>query len=249
MAPDVSIIVADPSKIAAIRECLSFPGRVMPFASGSVASALESVRAYRPKVVAIDAIFAQTPPGAAFLDYVGALAIPGSSMLLLVECDGRWAATPLGGAATPSRSRSSPVVAAEAGLVAPSQQVVAALSTISAAHASVNTRRAPRFLVRGPLDVAVESGCASLVDLSVLGAQIVSLPVLRPHQKINVALPDSEETMNLIAQVAWSTFEKPQPQTEPYYRVGLEFTDAAQQSLEAYRQRHCGDQPIPVRTR
>jgi hypothetical protein len=55
--------------------------------------------------------------------------------------------------------------------------------------------------------------------------------------------------MNLIAQVAWSTFEKPQPQTEPYYRVGLEFTDAAQQSLEAYRQRHCGDQPIPVRTR
>jgi len=248
MPPDVSIIVADASRMAEIRDGTSLPGRVMPFASASLASAIESIKAYRPKVVAIDAIFAQTPSGLTFIDRIGALAIPGSTILLVVEHDGRWVTMPLGNGRTPTQSRSSPVVASQAGLVAPSQQVVAALSKVAHAEA-VNTRRAPRFLVRGPLDVTVESGCASLVDISVLGAQIVSLPVLRPRQKINVALPDNDETMNLIAQVAWSTFEKPQPQEEPHYRVGLEFTSAAKQALEAYRQRHCADQPIPLRAR
>ena len=166
------------------------------------------------------------------------------------EHDERWTTMPLGNGRTPTQSRPAAVAASHSGLVTPSQQVVAALSKIVAAHIeTVNTRRAPRFLVRDPFDVTVESGCASLVDISVLGAQIVSLPVLRPRQKINVALPDNDETMNLIAQVAWSTFEKPQPQTEPHYRVGLEFTSAAKRALEAYRQRHCADQPIPFRAR
>jgi len=250
MPPDVSIIVADASRVAAIRDGTSLPGRVRTFASASLASAIESIKAYRPKVVAIDATFAQTPAGLTFIDRVGALAIPGSTILLVVEHDGRWTTMPLGNGRTSTQSRPAAVAASHPGLVTPSQQVVAALSKIVAAHTeTLNTRRAPRFLVRDPFDVTVESGCASLVDISVLGAQIVSLPVLRPRQKINVALPDNDETMNLIAQVAWSTFEKPQPQAEPHYRVGLEFTSAAKQALEAYRQRHCADQPIPFRAR
>ncbi|PYQ69728.1 MAG: hypothetical protein DMG04_27235 [Acidobacteria bacterium] len=198
MPPEVSIIVADASRVAAIRDGTSLPGRVMTFASASLASAIESIKAYRPKVVAIDATFAQTPAGLTFIDRVGALAIPGSTILLVVEHDGRWTTMPLGNGRTPTQSRPAAVAASHPGLV---------------------------------------------------GAQIVSLPVLRPHQKINVALPDNDETMNLIAQVAWSTFEKPQPQAEPHYRVGLEFTSAAKQALEAYRQRHCADQPIPFRAR
>jgi hypothetical protein len=78
----------------------------------------------------------------------------------------------------------------------------------------------------------------------------VSLPTLRPNQKIKVGLPDKDDdVLNLVAQVAWSMFEQSQNRPEPYYRVGIEFTDAAQQALDAYRRRHCTDQPIPVRTR
>jgi glucose-6-phosphate dehydrogenase assembly protein OpcA len=113
----------------------------------------------------------------------------------------------------------------------------------------VNTRRAPRFLVRDPLDVSVESGVATLVDISVLGAQLVSVPVLRPGQKINVGLPDTGETLNVVAQVAWSTYEKVRTEQEPHYRVGLEFTDAGQHALEDYRQRHGADQIVPFRAR
>src|SRR5262249_55369201 len=108
----------------------------------------------------------------------------------------------------------------------------------------VSTRRVPRFAVTDALDVTVESGCAHLVDISVLGAQLVSLPVLRPGQKIKVALPDTDDTLDLVAQVAWSLFERPQLQAEPHYRVGLEFTNAAKQALEGYRQRHCAAQPL-----
>jgi len=213
----------------------------MPFAANSLGSAMESIRAYRPKVVAIDAVVAQTPAGVTFLERVEQLAIPKSKILLLVEADGHWVTTPRSNAPTPGPSKSG-ASAAPQGQPA-SKQLVMPLAPIEIA----STRLVPRFAVRDTLDVTVESGCAHLVDISVLGAQLVSLPVLRPGQKIKVALPDTDDTLNVIAQVAWSLFERPQLQVEPHYRVGLEFTDAAQQALEGYRQRHCASQPLPQR--
>ncbi len=224
--------------MAAIRDTASLPGRMMPFPSASLGSAMESVRAYRPKVVAVDAALAQTPSGAAFLDRIEQLNIA-KSILLLVEHDGRWMTAPRGADAqgvTPSSGGGRGSQASKPVVVAPAVRAEV-----------VSTRRVPRFLVRDSLDVVVECGCAHLVDLSVLGAQLVSLPVLRPGQKLKVALPDTGDMLTVVAQVAWSLFEKPQIQAEPHYRVGLEFTDAAQVALEQYRRRHCGDQPTQFR--
>jgi PilZ domain len=249
MPSDVSVVIADNSNLAAIRDTASLPGRVMPFATTALASAIASIQAYRPKTIAIDAIFADTAPGIAFIGQVEPLMRGGGSILLLVEDDGRWGTVPRGSAR--ARSQSPRVVIAEPRIEKPSAQAVAAISTPAAAVAAeiVSTRRAPRFLVKDPIDVIVESGPASLVDMSVLGAQIVSGPVLRPKQKIKVDLTDADKTLSVIAHVAWSMFEKPPSQPEPHYRVGLEFTGAAQQALEKYRQRHCTAQPIPIRTR
>ena len=250
MASGVSIVIADSSRMVAIRETASLPGRVMSFTSGNLGSAMESVRAYRPKVVAIDAIFSQTPSGTAFTDRVEQLAIPGSTILLLVEKEGRWVTMPRSGAGSVTQLRSAGT-ATSPQLVTPSNQAVAAVSSglAPAAHPEVSTRRAPRFRVRGPLDVIVESGSAHLVDMSVLGAQVVSRPALRPGQKIKIGLPDADDTLNVVAQVAWSMFEKTQLQPEPHYRVGLEFSGTAQHVLEQYRRRHCADQPMPSRGR
>jgi PilZ domain-containing protein len=239
MPSDVAIVIADPINMGAIRETASIQGRMMPFGSNSLGSALESVRAYRPRVVALDALVAQTTSGSTFLDRVEQLGIPKCKVLLLVEHDGHWSTTPRGGAAGLAAARPAGPAATKQ-IAAPRPAVQADI---------VSTRRVPRFLVKDALDVTVESGCAHLVDISVLGAQVVSLPVLRPGQKIKVSLPDTDDTLNVIAQVAWSLFERPQLQVEPHYRVGLEFTDAAQQALEGYRARHCGDQPIPQRNR
>jgi len=250
MPSDVSVVIADPTKLDAIRETVTLPGRLMPFAGTALASALASIQAYRPRTIAIDAMVAETASGTAFLDQIEPLIRAGSNIVLLVEEEGQWSSTPHGSSVN-GQGRQKPARtpgASEPRIAAPSSQALAAVSKIPAPPPSepVYTRRAPRFLVRNQLEVIVESGHASLVDMSVLGAQIVSLPVLRPKQKIKVDLTDADEkTLSVFAHVAWSMFEKAPTQAEPHYRVGLEFTGAAQQALEQYRQRHCASQPIP----
>jgi hypothetical protein len=240
MPADVCVLVADPTHLDAIRQGTPLPGRLMPFASTSLASAIASIRAYRPKTVALEAVFAETPTGVGFIEQVEPLVRNG--ILLVVEHDGRWIATPRGN----GRSQAT-TSGGDSKIVAPTPRQVAAVAAPAVEPA--NTRRAPRFPVREQLEVLVESGHASLVDLSVLGAQIVSLPVLRPNQKLKIDLTDTNDGVSVIAQVAWSLFEKPTAQTEPYYRVGLEFTGAARQALEKYRQRHCDEKPLIVRAR
>jgi hypothetical protein len=176
----------------------------------------------------------------------------GITIQLLVEENEKWSAVPRGSARAKIQSPRPAVTVPQPRIEKPSAQAVVAVSNSGAAPAQneiVSTRRAPRFMVRNPIDVMVESGHASLVDMSVLGAQIVSVPALRPKQKIKVDLTDDNKTLSVIAHVAWSMFEKTPAQAEPHYRVGLEFTGAAQQALEKYRQRHCTAQPIPIRTR
>jgi len=105
---------------------------------------------------------------------------------LIARMEGSWVTT----ARRPSTGAvvsSAPAVIAASSMAAP----------ITAARAAaVSTRRAPRFMVRNPLDVVVENGSASLIDISVLGAQVVSGPALRPNQKIKIALPDTRDLLS-----------------------------------------------------
>jgi len=242
MPPDVCILVADQTRLDAIRQSASLPGRLMAFPSASLASAIASIRAYRPKTVALEASFAESPAGAGFIEQVEPLMRTANGILLVVEHDGQWIATPRGNARGPA-----PAARVDQKIVAPSPRQVVAVAAPPLEPA--NTRRAPRFPVREELDVIVESGHAHLVDLSVLGAQIVSLPVLRPNQKLKIDLTDNNDHLSVVAQVAWSLFEKAATHAEPHYRVGLEFTGAARQALEKYRQRHCAEKPLAVRAR
>jgi len=228
MAPELCVLIADPARLAAIRGGLQIPGRIMPFTSGSLVSAMESIRAYRPQVVAIEALFAESPAGAAFADRIEAMGI-GTAVRLVARHQGRWVLT----LRNPQPATPPPTIVTPPTLVA----------------LPVNTRRAPRFRVRSPLEAVVEGGRATLINLSVYGAQLVSLPPLRPNQKIKVGLADTHDMLNLLAQVAWSMYERPGSAPEPYYRVGLEFNGAAQQTLESYRLRYCADQPLPISAR
>ena len=242
MPSDITIIVADAARIPAIRDGALLPGRMMYFTASNVASAMDTIRAHQPKLVVVDALFARTPPGVAFVERVEQLAIPQSDVRLVVQLEGRWVTAPRTSVPEPV-SVSRPVAVASK----PAVVVASAPPMIAAPAAALNTRRAPRFLVRDAVNAVVENGSANLVDISVLGAQIVSEPVLRPRQKIRIALPDTGDMLQVMAQVAWSTFEKPVLVMAAHYRAGIEFTDAAQQALEDYRRRHCADQPIPYR--
>jgi archaeosine-15-forming tRNA-guanine transglycosylase len=99
------------------------------------------------------------------------------------------------------------------------------------------TRRARRIKVAVGLEVLVDGNPASLVDLSILGAQVVSASVLKPNQRVRVSIQDEMATIRFNAAVAWASFEIP-PKSGPRYRAGVEFIDADAVAVDAYCARH-----------
>lgn len=230
----------------------------MHFTPGSVGSAMEAVRTHKPRTVAIDAIFGQTPMGVAFMDRIDALSIDGSSIKFILEHEGRWITAARRGANAPAPETETPALKPKRKHSEPPPDIETASPELVAAIAAAveageplaplsTTRRAPRFAMQGTVDALVENGHANVIDMSALGAQLVSVPALRPNQRIMVSLQDDDISLNVIAQVAWSSFERPSKEIEPYYRAGIEFTGPAKDALEDYRQRHCAHDPIPAR--
>jgi hypothetical protein len=226
MSRDVTILIAEPQLLTTLRNEVTVSGRSLVFSASNLASALESIRALQPDIVGVEATFARTDKGRAFIDRLNVSAFAASEIQLVSHASGRWTLAPLG--AQPPTGRPAPTpVAPQAGL---------------------NTRRAPRFPVFKPAEAVIDGKPTNLVDISVLGAQVVSDPVLRPQQKIKIALPDVDETiLRFTAHVAWSVFEQPRPEKAPHYRVGMEFNDATALALEAYCQRHCSNSATPIR--
>ena len=98
------------------------------------------------------------------------------------------------------------------------------------------TRRAPRFRMKDNTEVQVDGGLAKVVDLSSIGAQIVSKSALRPQQRLRVTLADDLGIVRFSAAVAWAAFEIPKGATR--YRAGIEFKDAQGKAVEAFAHRH-----------
>ena len=85
----------------------------------------------------------------------------------------------------------------------------------------VYSRRAPRFKVSTATQVVIDGNPATVVDISMVGAQVVSATSLRPNQRIRMSLDDQGIRFN--ANVAWATFEL--PGEGPRYRAGIQFHD------------------------
>jgi hypothetical protein len=96
------------------------------------------------------------------------------------------------------------------------------------------TRRAPRFRLRDGVEIQLDGNPASVVDLSSVGAQVLSLTVLRPNQKVRVSIPNDEFVMRFRGAVAWAKFELPRGNMPPRYRAGVEFTDADNQAVDSF---------------
>jgi len=230
MPSDLTIVIADVTRMAGIRSGLRLSGRVAYFAGSSLGAALEAIQTHGPRLVAIDAAIVQTQQGAGFIKRIENLAIPGCGIQLIIQANGAWKTAE-------REAQFSPDEAAAKGS-APSTS-----RPLAAAAAATNTRRAPRFPMLEAVNAAVEGGQATLVNISVLGAQLVSVPVLRPGQTVKIALPDANELLRLTANVAWSTFQQT-GQGTAVYRAGVAFTDAARETLDDYCRRYGADSPL-----
>jgi hypothetical protein len=100
------------------------------------------------------------------------------------------------------------------------------------------TRRASRFRVRDGVDVAIDGNPAALVDLSVVGAQVVSPTVLKPNQRVRITMGDGKAAIRCSGAVAWAAFEMPKG-LATRYRAGIDWgmtPDAA--AIEAFAEKN-----------
>jgi hypothetical protein len=240
MPSDITVVVADATQTLAIRAGFPLSGRVSWFTATNLFAARENIQMHHPKRIVVEAVFAQTPPGQEFLARIQSLAIRGSAIELVVRAEGRWSTTPYSGQLATVESQAAAAVSGERPVA-----VAPWLASVAAQMKGANTRRASRFKILESVNAVVENGQATLVNISILGAQVVSQPPINPTHKVKIVLPDADEVVHLTAHVAWSTFEQSQPGMAPHYRAGMEFTDAAQEILEDYCRRHCSQDPLP----
>jgi len=200
-------------------------GEVLTFTDADALRALEVIIRRRPEIVAIERAFSATPRGTALINRIKSDPSLLSSEIRVVAHD----AEPIRMA--PRRSSEGARGHGGAALAA------APATTPSKPLDARGTRRAPRFRVPGQVDVLVDGNQAVLVDLSTIGAQVVSATVLKPTQRIRMVLADEHGTVRFNASVAWASFEIP-PKSVPRYRAGIEFIDANAAAVDAYCARH-----------
>lgn len=95
------------------------------------------------------------------------------------------------------------------------------------------TRSAARVAITDHPDIQIDGNRASLIDLSSLGAQVVSHTVLRPNQRVRVALTDPGGSIRVSGNVQWANFEMG-ADGAPAYRAGIQFTGHETKALEAF---------------
>jgi hypothetical protein len=230
-SPDLVVVIADALRLRAIRLAGHFHGRVLYFSDSNLISAFESIRAHEPAVVALEGHFAHTPQGRAFAERLQKLALPGLEVNLITFSNGAWSTS-----VVTKQTSAGPIITAA---------VVAAAATTPVV---INTRRVPRFSLMNPRAMKIDGAQTNLIDMSVMGAQVISTPPLRPNQKLKVVLPDEGDSLlTVTAAVAWSNFEFAKNAPQPHYRAGMEFTDAAAAAIEDFCKRHCASEPLPIR--
>jgi hypothetical protein len=185
-------------------------GEVLTFADADALRALETITKRRPALVALERVFAVTPRGAALINRIKAdPALRQSEIRVLAHDSDYMRIVP----------RTPPPAAP--------------------ALDQRGTRRAARFRIAAKATAQLDGRNAMLIDLSVVGAQVVASAALKPNQRIAVALADGTGTIGFDATVVWTSFEIP-PNGGPRYRAGLDFSDgmADADAITNFCQRH-----------
>ena len=183
-------------------------GELLEFHDVDPLRALEAIIKRRPGVVAFERLFAASPRGAALINRIKADRNLADTEIRVFAHDSQY-----------MRIVPRPLAAA----AQPVDQR--------------GTRRAPRFKMAPKVMAIVDGKHAMLVDLSTIGAQIVSPAALKPNQMIPMTLSDEFGAVKFSAEVAWTSFEIP-PNSGPRYRAGVEFVEADATAVEAYCIRH-----------
>jgi hypothetical protein len=106
----------------------------------------------------------------------------------------------------------------------------------------IGTRRAPRIRIKDGVEVAVDGNPAALVDLSTVGAQVVSATVLKPNQRVRVSMGDGKTAVKCAGSIAWAAFEMPKGMPTRY-RAGIDWGITPEApNVDAFSKKHKKDE-------
>jgi len=219
-----TVLIAAPEHLPALKEHGGFAD-ALAFSDNDALKALEAITREKPRVIALEKMFAATSRGAALIKRIKADPSLIGCEIKIVANDGK----PL---TAKKAKKDAPAAAATP---APVEEEPAPVVTISAPAAPLDqrgTRRAPRFVVAKGIEVMIDGNPAALINLSVVGAQVVSPTILKPNQRVRMTLQDPRGPIRVMAGVAWAAFEM--PKTGPVYRAGIEFYDAEAGNVERF---------------
>ena len=230
MSQPCSVLIAAPELLEVLKTRMSEAdntAEIFTFADADALRALEAITTRKPTIIALERMFAATPRGAALVNRIKADPA-------LVDSEIRVVSRDAGDTRIPARrSPQSPAHGGGGAAIATAAAEVAAPVRLD----HHGTRRAQRFKVVGDVEVVVDGNAATLVDLSTAGAQVLTTSILKPNQRIRMALPEESGAIRFNAAVAWAKFEIPS-QSGPRYRAGIEFLDANATAVDAYCERH-----------
>jgi PilZ domain-containing protein len=230
--PAAALVIAAHNLMPALRERLDVPtaGDVLTFADTEPIQALQAIMEQRPSLIVLERLFAATPRGAALINRIKSDPSLGHAEVRVMSHTGdysRQVVKPtLVGAPAPAAASANAAPAAAAASVA-TEEAPRRLDW----H---GTRRAPRHRIRAGVELQLDGNPATVIDLSIVGAQVISPTVLRPNQKVRITLPNEDFTLRFRGAIAWAKFELPKAGAKgPQYRAGIEFTDADSQAVDS----------------
>jgi hypothetical protein len=210
-----TVLIAAPPLQAPLRQRAGRGlGDILAFGDADALRALDVIAERQPQVVVLERLFAETPRGAALINRLTSDPALSSCEIRVVAHDSDYRRI--------SPRRAGPPVAP-----------LLAVATVAAPLDQRGTRRAPRTRMPDRVTMLVDGSSAPLVDLSTVGAQVVSATILKPNQRVRLALPDAAATIRFNGVVAWASFEIPSGGS-PRYRAGIEFLDADPAAVAAF---------------
>jgi hypothetical protein len=183
-------------------------GELLTFTDADALNALLTIMKRRPQLVALERMFAVTPRGAALIHRIKADPTLRDAEIRVMAHNSDY-----------------------------SRVIPRAAPPGSPALDQRGTRRAQRFKMTENVTVVVDGKSGVVIDLSIVGAQVVSPGGLKPNQRVAVALMDHTSNVKFSASVAWTSFEMSSAGA-PRYRAGINFEDADAAAVDAFCVRH-----------
>ena len=200
-----------------LRERLDSGAELHAFTDQEALEALDHIMRHKPRIVALDHEFSGSSRGTALINRI-------KDDPSLGDCEVRVVAR-------------DTVLNRVAVRRTPGQGTAVAVDEPKPALDQRGTRRAPRYRMKDGLQILVDGNNAALVDVSVVGAQVLCSVVLRPNQRVRMTLTDQKGAIRCNGSIAWASLELPKG-LPPRYRAGIDMSGADPEAVQHFAERH-----------